>query len=757
MPTALLISVRFHDGRYHGRGDWPPAPARLFQALVAGAAQGEALSPEDLEALAWLETLAPPVIAAPPKRDGQGFRNFVPNNDLDAVGGDPRRVGEIRAAKLIRPVLFDAALPLVYAWTFEDAADANTHAGRLCSIAERLYQLGRGVDMAWGWAEVLPETEALRRLDGHGGAIHRPGETGDGTPLAVPLKGSLDSLVCRHRSTRTRFRSIRELRPTAREPHREVEIGRLFAQPPKPRFRQVAYDSPSRRLLFDLVDADGKPSSWRLDRIVPFTVHLRDAAVQRLKTAFQGQDEKTALIDRILVGRDAAEADKAQRVRIAPLPSIGHRLADHAIRRVLVEVPAGCPLRADDLAWAFSGLPLRVSGDGEVLCELAPAADRGMLAHYGIADAHAREGQQPSVDAASLWRTVTPAALPQHAARRRIDPARKRAQVKAGAERLAEETAAAEAAASALAQALRHAGVAARPQAIRVQREPFEARGARAEAFAPDTRFAKERLWHVEVALDAAQRGPLVIGDGRYLGLGLMEPAQRADGVLAFAIEDGLAGCAEPAVLTRALRRAALARAQAALGDGRQLPLYITGHEADGGPSRRGGAHQHIAFAYEEAHRRLLILAPHALERRPPWPSEGRSWSLVQEAMRDLTELRAGAAGKLRLTCTSLDVASSALFAPARHWESATPYRVLRHRRLADAAAALAADVTEECRRLRLPRVVVEVLEARGVAGVGLTGRARLRFATAVAGPILIGRDRHFGGGLFAGCPSRRD
>jgi CRISPR-associated protein Csb1 len=38
MPGVLLIAVHFHDGRYHGAGDWPPAPARLFQALVAGAA-----------------------------------------------------------------------------------------------------------------------------------------------------------------------------------------------------------------------------------------------------------------------------------------------------------------------------------------------------------------------------------------------------------------------------------------------------------------------------------------------------------------------------------------------------------------------------------------------------------------------------------------------------------------------------------------------------------------------------------------------
>ena len=365
-----------------------------------------------------------------------------------------------------------------------------------------------------------------------------------------------------------------------------------------------------------------------------------------------------------------------------------------------------------------------------------------MLSHYRLGDA----------PAASLWRTVTPAALPQEAARRRIDPARKRAQAKDGAERLKEEAAVA----ATVVQALRHAGVAGRAEAVRVQREPFEAKGARAEAFAAEPRFAKERLWHVEVALDAPQRGPLVIGDGRYLGLGLMEPVPRADGVLAFAIEGGLETDAEPAVLTRALRRAALARTQAALGDGRQLPLYITGHEADGAPSRRSGAHRHIAFVYDRPRRRLLILAPHALERRPLWPSERGSWALLEEAMRELTELRAGAAGKLRLARASANVVSSALFAPARHWESATLYRVVRHRRLAGAAAALAADVAEECRRLRLPRPGVEILEASGIAGVGLIGRARLRFASAVMGPILIGRDRHFGGGLFAGRTFQR-
>jgi len=61
---------------------------------------------------------------------------------------------------------------------------------------------------------------------------------------------------------------------------------------------------------------------------------------------------------------------------------------------------------------------------------------------------------------------------------------------------------------------------------IHVQREPFKSRGARVEAFAIDTKFPKERLWHVEVIFTEPISGPLLIGEGRFLGLGVMAPAR---------------------------------------------------------------------------------------------------------------------------------------------------------------------------------------------------------------------------------------
>ena len=167
---------------------------------------------------------------------------------------------------------------------------------------------------------------------------------------------------------------------------------------------------------------------------------------------------------------------------------------------MLVGVPPDCPIAAADIAWAFSGLALDFDPEtGEVPDEgatLVTANDRAMLDHYGVENPRRRRASgAPS----------RPPRLPERAARRRIDPHRMREEAKGGAERLREHAAAE----WAVRQALRHAGIVASAQTIRVQREPFEAKGQRAEAFAPGTRFAKERLWHVEIAFAEPVPGPL--------------------------------------------------------------------------------------------------------------------------------------------------------------------------------------------------------------------------------------------------------
>lgn len=500
MSRSLVIQVRLHEGRYHGEGDWPPCPARLFQALVAAAGLNGTL-PSALQSLQWLEQQQPPIVGAPRARqvsERERVMLYMPNNDLDAVQGDPRRIAEIRCAtKVFRPFLFEANVSLLYAWA-DLAEEDEPHAKTIASLAELIYQFGRGIDMAWAWGEVLDSPEIERLFDAYPGRILRPSRGSGGTTLLCPQSGSLDSLDRRHQAYRKRFGLDGK--------------GVTFRKPPRPSFKRVSYNSPPARFLYDLRSPTEVEtfSTWPLARVSELVVALRDGAVRRLEQALP---DRNAEIARVLIGRKpdgTNDGPTSERVRIIPLPSIGHPHADRGIRRVLIEVPSG-PLRPDDLDWAFSGRGLPNSQSSEhISVILVRANDQRMLAHYGVTgDTGAR-----------TYRTVTPAALPETAGRRRIEPTRKAEDAKAGAERMREQ----QRAAGAVLHALRHADVRTGVEEIRVQREPFDSNGERVEVFAVGTRFTKHRLWHVEITFKEAVAGPLVIGDGRFLGLGIMNP-----------------------------------------------------------------------------------------------------------------------------------------------------------------------------------------------------------------------------------------
>lgn len=714
MDRVLLLTVRLYEGRFHGAGEDHPSPARLFQALIAGAAVG-GVSAKDREAFEWLETLAPPVLAVPQAHRGQRLGFYVPNNDLDAKGGDPARVAEVRVLKRVQPWIFDPESPFLFAWKFgaEDGPQAET----ICALSRKLYQLGRGVDPAWAEGEILDAAQLEERLESHPGRILRPSGPGGDEGLRCPAPGTFQSLQERFDASRSR------LLASEGDPGRQ-----LLVQPPKPRFVNVAYGAPGAWRVFELrrMGDEGRAFAWALERAHDLVVAARDAAVKRLEEALP---DLRAQVEAALIGRQpdgSGAGPTSARVRLVPLPSIGHEHADHQVRRLLVEVPAGCALSSDDVSWAFSGLEFQER-------TLVPSWTDEMLRHYRAGAPHG----------AQLWRSITPAVLPQAAARRRVDPLRRAEQAKGGTERLNEEATATEA----VRQALRHAEVRARIESIRVQREPFGRRGDRAEVFAEGTRFAKERLWHVELVTSSHIDGPLLMGDGRFLGLGLLAPVRQEPGLHAFEIEGGLTGSIDPVGLARALRRAVMARVQQEIGAREPLAPYFTGHGQRGEPS----SEPHLYYLVDPAGSRLMVLGAHRVEHREPSFAERELLKVLGEALGGLSELRAGRAGRLRLRPTHVDLATDPLFAPARTWETSTPYQVTRHLKRSGAREALEADVRTECQRLAFPVPTVIARDPRGVKGVGLVGNAELRFDVAVPGPIALGRSRHLGGGIFSG------
>ncbi len=724
MPRSLLIAVRFHEGRYHGVEDgfdgalgWPPSPARLFQALVASAARGSALETDDQNALRWLERLLPPRVAAPAAHRGQPVKLYVPNNDLDSVGGDPALVSKIRVGKNWRPCFFDFTQPILYAWDFESG---EAKAKRVCSIAERLYQLGRGIDMAWAHGQVVERVEAQNTLEAHPGALRIPGGTGQ---VSRPHPGTLDSLVERYACNRVRLRTENAGRKRLQ----------LFSQPPPASFGQTGYDTPFRRLHFELRTRKGGFAAQPLDSVFPLITGLRDAAAKRLLDAMPNDN---ALIERFVVGQNASSADLVRRIRILPIPSVGVEHTDPSIRRILVDVPTEFPLRFNDLQWAFAGLGIpttRSSEDEEFSGILASTEDSTMADRF--------------CQSALAFETITPAALSGVQRRRIGTSGQKPAQGRQQEERHAVR---------AVFQALRHVGIANGATEVRVRREPFQRRGALAERFAQGSRFSKRALWHVALRFQDPVPGPLVIGDGRFCGLGLMLPRETDDNIFTFDLGRRVDQRDWP-VLARGMRRALMSLAANEQG---YIERLFSGHEADG-RADRSGHHSHIFVAIDlvvtdrDASTRLIVAAPWVVDRTmKPRREELTAFGTV---IRKLRDLRAGAAGRFTGLVAFPAEDKDPLLGPAKVWVGQTPYVATRNmKRADDPEGFIEADIANECGRRGLPRPLgVELHRVNvGPRGGRPEAMARLRFAIALQGPILLGRTSHRGGGLFHALPS---
>lgn len=636
---------------------------------------------------------------------------YMPNNDLDAHGGDPDQVGSIRAKKVYRPRIFDGSTPIVYLWTFESEQPG------LVELSEDLYQLGRGIDQAWARARWLSDEERAEAEGAYPGNIHRPAEgSGSTTVLNVATAGTLASLRARFAASEERIRA--------------EKVGKkgfwAFRQPPKAALRTIAYDGSPQRRVFEFQSIHPERSSalesWSLAAVVELVERVRDGARDRLVAVLPQLED---LIDAHVVGRAAEPVSASLRVKIVPLPSIGHRHADPGIRRIMVEVPSGFGrLGVEDIFWGFSGLEV----DDEF--RLVSTAQDTMLRHYGV-------GQS-----ARVWETVTPAALPR-APRRRIDPlvlkeerlrsASNRGEAKLGEERAEEEAAAIRQ----VHQALRHAGVRDKALHVRVQREPFFGKGRRAEAFERLPRFSKHGLWHVRVEFAQAVPGPLLLGDGRYLGLGVMSPARTSGGDYPRYVVQGLERRPQGEDLGRAFRRAMLSLAGESWGRD-AIPEEISGHGSTGAPL---AGHRHLRIA---VHGSSVTLVP---------PHQGREHLERMATLLDgMTELRAGDLGLLEVTRVPPGTPNP-LTATSTVWQSASRYRVCRHLKDSTVSETLSADVRAECRRARLPIPEVDVLETWASSKRGLEGYLRLRFPRPVSGPILLGKSAHLGGGTFLPDP----
>lgn len=509
MTRHFCISITPLDDLFHGKGDddepeWPPSPMRLFQALVAGSRTGcrdADWSQAKAEAFHWLERRDPPLIVGPEAKLAAAYTLFVPNNDADKKFDRQDRL----TSKVVRPHRIvgggsGAAVgpTLHYLWAIPDDewATARPHAELLCYEARHLMALGWGIDQAVASGRLLTDAaaEALPGRRWRAWRTHRPGQRA----ARVPIDGSLEGLKWAYASFVSRIDGTRFNPSDKFKQFDSLIYLSADALPPRP------YG------VFELPEG----VAFRQEATACVAAMLRSLACRCAKAdshRFPGGPEK------YVAGHGPQSPDGRfvneswPRFSYLPLPTIGHEHADGMIRRVLIAEPFDG--EGTHARWAQQRLRNQVLRDCDgnergVLLDLWRRGSKGMLDLY--------------VAKSRRWSTVTPVILPgfdDNGWVRGI-PARNQSKP-TKPERL-------------FVKALEQAGIG--PEAVQsftLRKAPFFPGSQHPNCYRrPDYLDSQKNrrfsAWHVHLCFHCEMPGPIAVGAGRHVGLGLFASANDA-------------------------------------------------------------------------------------------------------------------------------------------------------------------------------------------------------------------------------------
>ncbi|WP_019022501.1 MULTISPECIES: type I-U CRISPR-associated protein Csb2 [unclassified Thioalkalivibrio] len=477
MPTLQLTVRWLAEGEglpaYHGR-EWPPSPARVFRALLAGASRPGGSGARGREALRRLEQLDAPEISGPVPERLEPVATAVPNNDSDVVmelhrKGIPEQARKKQAAlRTIRSRQgWSVPGPVTYLWRFPEP-DPDPEAFSL--LADGLTLLGQGTDLVSAearWAEDAAPQSGYR---------WRPDEDQGGLAMPVPGPGEVERMESLHESARSRIRG--EHVGGAQEPPAALAAYHDPMAPPTLRWGAFTLRLPD----------DSGPWSVPGEEAMRVTGMVRHALHQAARQAGLGDKAIGALMGH----------DGPGRLYALPVPNVAHKWADGRIRRVLIAAPPA----VDSDTWhavllRMVSAELIEAGTGELKGMLAPVPrpeDDRILWRF--------------TDAASAWSAASPIILPG------FDTRRGRPRPGKSVRRL-----------------LRHAGIPEEAvRRVRLDEAPQlpGAQPARAVEVPHYLRSYPRRF--VSIEFHTPVPGPLILGAGEGCGLGLLTHREHPSG-----------------------------------------------------------------------------------------------------------------------------------------------------------------------------------------------------------------------------------
>ena len=544
----FAVEVNFLTGRFvaashHDRGlaEWPPHPGRLFSALVATWADSDHPDQAERNALEWLETQEPPSIAASRAEPRRVVTHFVPVNDATVVSASSYRK---RAQKID-----DLEQDLVEA----RRADGVAARRRVRTLETGLRKARNVTNLVSGTAktgiDLLPESRIRQARQYPSVTPTEPRVTYVWENVPTGLTGDvLDCLLSRitrlgHSSSLVSCRLSAEAPAPTYVPSdrgmvlRWVRKGQLehleseYRQHLGSRPRTLPFTMVRYRSLQD-TGSDGAAAvlsadtagNWLVFEFLPASRRLpstRTTEIAKVLRAAVFKYAEDPLPEGLTGHRKDGTPSSSPHVGFLALPHIGHEYADGRLMGVAIAIP-------DSLDSRSRRSVLRAIGTWEetrrnrseetrphLYLELGKGGRIGMRRQTGTSDLVAL---RPRVwhRHARRWVSATPIALPTHPGPLGRGTAAARAKAWHRAEK-------------GVIASCRHIGL-PEPVKVVVSFEPF-IHGARPARQFPAFRQGDQRgggvarrLVHASVTFAEPVSGPLALGSGRYLGLGLMRP-----------------------------------------------------------------------------------------------------------------------------------------------------------------------------------------------------------------------------------------
>lgn len=531
----LAIEIELLTGRYaatahndRSRAEWPPHPARFFSALVAALHDHDPVDEAERKALLWLEQQEPPSLFVAPEAS-VGMRQvqdvYVPVNDVTLGGDTAIREAEAKVAEARTPAAKKKAeTALVKAKEKAVVMDAHPSDKALKTaislMPERRTRQVRTFPVVlpetptfaflWPTTDPSPYRAALERLCarvtrlGHSSSLVRcaivnhdlvptlvPSDEGD-VVLRVVGPGQLDRLEQsfeHHEAIRPR---VLPARPQRYRSTSEVTAPDTYVQ---------SIFSPEW-IIFERVGGSRPVSS----RATDVARALRGALLE------QNGD---ANLSATLSGHGENTPTDQPHVAFVPLPFVGHEHADGALMGCALVLPREFPKSDREVLFRLVAKWEKERSDKSGNLTLAG----GTLPSFIVrrVDVSAKAALDPArwCRASTRFITAMPIALDKN-------PGKLRSNRDGTAHK-----AALEAQQSISDACLRVVGI--RPVSVEVSLVPLLTGAQPVRDFLPwpgrPGRTPRVRV-HADIRFDEPVRGPLLIGAGRYFGLGLCLPVK---------------------------------------------------------------------------------------------------------------------------------------------------------------------------------------------------------------------------------------